>query len=298
MSNAAFRRLIGRFTSFYADRLLSPHWGESVAFGADNTFAVSMVLQGLNQQQARDVWQPFVDWIVASPRDFTIIAPSRAGVMPAQDWWNAAFNAQYVPGRVFRDPRPGAPEDYVWFAEQNTELGAFIHGYQSLWLPALLLQAEQQSRFADTLFAATRHWAVTLHFNKGLAGADASEVAAARDTAMNLVVLTAFALAIIAGGDPATYPYLLGHPIDLERGRRNAVSIGKAADELRKLVPNAGSYVSESNFFGRNWQRSFWGPNYPRLRAVKAKYDPDGLFFVHHGVGSEDWSADGFTRIG
>jgi hypothetical protein len=23
----------------------------------------------------------------------------------------------------------------------------------------------------------------------------------------------------------------------------------------------------------------------------------DGFFFVHHGVGSEDWSADGFTRV-
>jgi hypothetical protein len=30
---------------------------------------------------------------------------------------------------------------------------------------------------------------------------------------------------------------------------------------------------------------------------VKKKYDPDGLFFVHHGVGSEDWSADGFVRL-
>jgi hypothetical protein len=24
--------------------------------------------------------------------------------------------------------------------------------------------------------------------------------------------------------------------------------------------------------------------------------DPDGLFFVHHGVGSEAWSDDGFKR--
>jgi len=70
-----------------------------------------------------------------------------------------------------------------------------------------------------------------------------------------------------------------------------------AMGELRKLVPDGGSYVSETNFFESDWQRSFWGANYPRLQAVKAKYDPDGLFFVHHGVGSEEWSDDGFTRL-
>jgi hypothetical protein len=36
-----------------------------------------------------------------------------------------------------------------------------------------------------------------------------------------------------------------------------------------RLQADAGSYVSESNFFDRAWQRSFWGPNYPRLRAVR-----------------------------
>ena len=35
----------------------------------------------------------------------------------------------------------------------------------------------------------------------------------------------------------------------------------------------------------------------PRLAAVKQKYDPEGLFIVHHGVGSEQWLADGFTRV-
>ena len=63
------------------------------------------------------------------------------------------------------------------------------------------------------------------------------------------------------------------------------------------MAPGAGSYVAESDFFEPDWQGSYWGANYPRLRAVKKKYDPDGLFFVHHGVGSEDWSADGFTRL-
>ena len=68
--------------------------------------------------------------------------------------------------------------------------------------------------------------------------------------------------------------------------------------ELSKAAPEAGAYVSESDYFQPNWQAAYWGANYPRLLAAKRKYDPQGLFFVHHGVGSEAWSADGFTRAG
>ena len=60
----------------------------------------------------------------------------------------------------------------------------------------------------------------------------------------------------------------------------------------RGLLP-----VWETDYFEANWQDSFWGDNYARLRAIKEKYDPGGLFFLHHGGGSEDWSADGFTRV-
>ena len=296
-SDAAFQRLIARFFSYYSESLLNAHWGESVVFGADNTFEVSMAVQGLDRQQAKSAWSPFIDWINASPQDFTVTSPFRVHIGPAQDYWNAAYLKKNRPDRVFFDERPGAPDDHIWFAEQNTELGAFFHGYESTWLPASLLHKDRLNNFAQALFAATRHWAVGLHFNKGLAGANEADVAAARDTAMNPAVLTAFALAIIAGGIPAAYPDLAGSPLDLATARRNAEAIGRASDALRQVVPDAGSYVSESNFFERGWQRSFWGSNYPRLRAVKTKYDPEGLFFVHHGVGSEGWSADGFTRV-
>lgn len=78
---------------------------------------------------------------------------------------------------------------------------------------------------------------------------------------------------------------------------RGAAAIDRAMNEVRRVLPEVGSYVSESDFFDEAWRQSFWGSNYARLLAAKDKYDPDGLFFVHHGVGSERWSADGFTRL-
>jgi FAD/FMN-containing dehydrogenase len=56
--------------------------------------------------------------------------------------------------------------------------------------------------------------------------------------------------------------------------------------------------VAESDYFQTDWQQAFWGDHYGRLLAVKQRYDPNGLFFAHHGVGSESWSADGFTPRG
>ena len=114
---------------------------------------------------------------------------------------------------------------------------------------------------------------------------------------MNPDVLDAFVLVIIAGEDPPAFPGLPGHQPDLEVDRRNARQIGQAMSVLKQLAPGAGSYFAESDFFEPDWQASYWGPNYPRLASIKKKYDPDGLFFVHHGVGSEHWSPDGFTKL-
>jgi hypothetical protein len=163
-------------------------------------------------------------------------------------------------------------------------------------MPASLLEDDAQQRLADALFASSRHSGVELHFNKGLAGAPTDAIAAARDTAMNPAVLTAFALAIAADAQGPAYPGLPGHEPSLGDGRKAAARVHQCMDQLRTIVPHPGSYVSESNYFEPGWQQSYWGGNYARLAEVKRKYDPDGLFFVHHGVGSESWSADGFTR--
>jgi FAD/FMN-containing dehydrogenase len=166
-----------------------------------------------------------------------------------------------------------------------------------MWLPASLLAPERQPDLASALYAASRHKQVGLHFNKGLAGAPAQALAAAKDTATNPAVLDSFVLVIIADGEGPAYPGLTRPAMDVDAAHKDAREIDLATAELAKIAPNAGSYVSESNFFNRSWQQAYWGSNYPKLEAVKRKYDPDGLFFVHHGIGSEEWSADGFERV-
>ena len=104
-------------------------------------------------------------------------------------------------------------------------------------------------------------------------------------------------LAIIGSEGPPAWPGLLGYAPDLAAARRDAVQVGKATDVLRKVAPEPAAYVAESSFFQGEWQRAYWGGNYQRLLEIKRCYDPSGLFFVHHGVGSEEWSEDGFTRV-
>ena len=195
------------------------------------------------------------------------------------------------------DERPGVPNYHGWWKGDQDQVGAFIYGYDSLWLPASLLDPAQRPKLVDALFAGSRHTKVGLHINKGLAGAPAEAIAATRETATNPAVCEAFALALIADGGGSAYPGEKRPAMDLGAAHRAASAVDLAAAELRRIAPDAGSYVSESNYFNESWSRDFWGENYERLKAVKAKYDPDGLFFVHHGVGSERWSPDGFTRL-
>ena len=291
-SDLAFARLVARFIAFYDESLFNSHWGEQVKLGPDNTLEISMLSTGLDDGQIKSTWQPFVDWINASPADFTWDSALRSAARDPRTWWSIDGNRN-----MERDTRSGAPQDHAWSRADQGEVGAFLHGYDSVWLPAALLRKDQQKRLVDALVAASRHKLVRLFTNKGLAGAPAAVLAAERQTAMNPKAIEAFALAIIADGQGPAYPGLPRAPFDPVAARKDAHEIDLATAELRNIAPNAGSYVSESNYFNRSWQDAFWGENYPRLRTVKAKYDPDGLFFVHHGVGSEDWSEDGFTRV-
>jgi len=195
------------------------------------------------------------------------------------------------------DNRPGAPPGNAWWKGDAGQVAWFLWGFGSLWLPASLLEDEAQPRLADALFESSRHSLIELHFNKGLAGAPPEAIAAAKETATNPALLTAFTLAIAGRGQGPAYPGIPGHEPSVEEGRQAAQRVDQCMSELRALVPNGGAYVSESNYFQKDFQQAYWGGNHSRLAEIKQKYDPDGLFFVHNGVGSEQWSTDGFTRL-
>ncbi|HEY9029421.1 MAG TPA: FAD-binding oxidoreductase [Burkholderiaceae bacterium] len=294
-SPAAFQRLIGHVIGFYARSLMNPHWGEQIRMRPDHVLKIAMVFQGMTRGEALDAWQPFLAVLDAAPQDYRVeFSPFKFVSTSAREFWSPTL-AKRLFGFIGRDERPGAPPTNLFWPGDQGQAGQVLHGYQSMWLPAALLDDAQRERLVQALYAASRHWTISLHVNKGLAGAPAEVIAAARDTAMNPAVLDAFALVICATGDGPGYPGIAGHEPDVAVARTRAQAIARAMDELRVVAPRSGSYLSESNYFEPDWPRSFWGSNYERLLAVKQRYDPEGLFFVHHGVGSERWSADGFT---
>lgn len=295
-SDDAYRRLVRQFVGFYRDALFNDHWGEQVHFSPDNKLEIVLVYLGLTGEQSRKVWQPFLDWLAHSSA-YTIESEPEIGGMPFRHWWDVDWSKEHHRDAFKADPRPSASPTNVWWNGDAGQVGWVVWGFESLWMPASLLQDDSQEKLANALFSASRFSQVQLHFNKGLAGAPTEAIEAARDTAMNPAVCSAFALAIVADGQGPAYPGVPNHEPDVAKGRKAANAVHLCMNELRAVAPDGGAYVSESNFFESGFEHAYWGANATRLSQIKKKYDPDGLFFVHNGVGSQRWSADGFTRL-
>ena len=321
-SDDNYRRLIREFVSFYREHLFNDHWGEQAHIRPDNVLEIQMLAHGLDTEQAKKIWQPFRDWVAQSSSGCSIKGLTTIGSIPARHWWDVQWWKEHWPEIAFArdgsffhallddallhllpqptfdfDNRPGAGPNNAWWKGDGEQVGQFLWGYESLWLPQSLLESGAQQRLADALFEGSRHQGIGLHFNKGLAGAPPAAIDAAKDTATNPAVLSAFALAIVADGQGPAYPGIPGHEPSVQEGRTAAERIVRCVNELRAISGETGAYVSESNYFEKGWQQAYWGGNYPRLTEIKRKYDPDGLFIVHNGVGSEQWSRDGFTKL-
>ena len=260
-----------------------------------------MVFQGLDQRQAEAIWQPFLDWVAALAAGLhhrasppMIVARAGAAFLGSPTLLKQRCRASCSP-----TTGPARPRAMCSGRATRARLGKCLHGYQSAWLPASLLQKDRQDRLADALFAASRHWRRGAAFQQG-PGRRTRRGHGGRpghgDESGGARCLRAGHRRAAKGRRPI--PALPAtSPTPLPRAG-DAGAIDEAMDELRKIVPSAGSYVSESNYFDAGLAAILLGCELSAgCSAVKEKYDPAGLFFVHHGVGSERWSADGFTRL-
>jgi FAD/FMN-containing dehydrogenase len=266
-SDQDFVELLERVVAFYASSLDNEHWGEQIAVRGDNSLELTMLSQGLTQTQMEEVWRPLRAQLDDRYQVKLFIVD-----FPANKWWDRDFLQDKLPGSVIANGRPGG---YYWQSNQG-EVGSFWHTYQSRWLPRTLFN--EPKRLAAALFAASRHWSLELHFNKGQAGAAAEAIARDKQTAMNPAVYEAAALVIVAAN---------GHSPNEPDAAADRDRVTAAMKILRELTPGAGSYLNETDWFEPDWQRSFWGENYPRLLQIKRRYDPANLFTCHHCVGSE-----------
>ncbi|KAK0225640.1 FAD-binding domain-containing protein [Armillaria fumosa] len=67
---------------------------------------------------------------------------------------------------------------------------------------------------------------------------------------------------------------------------------------LEQIAGSSGAaYSNEADPLEEDFKTTFFGPHYPRLEDIKRRYDPNDLFIVAAGVGSDKWDQDGLCRV-
>jgi FAD/FMN-containing dehydrogenase len=280
-SRNAMVRLVDHFLQFFDQYLNNRHWGGSAGVSPGNRLDLAMYCQGLDKDMAQSIWAPLTAWIEENGQDYKVIRFG-VGCAPARSWWDfATLQKNGVEGIVL-DERPQAPEGNGWWRADHEQIGAFVFGCDSMWLSQQLLEDSQQ--LSEKLVEAGSIFCVDLHFGRGLAAASTSAKSAARGTATNPVMLDAFALAVVGTSGKPRYPGLERTSGSEEEGIRESQHVREAMKVLRRHAPGGGSYISESDYFSDNWREDYWGLNADRLARVKAAYDPENLFQIHHGI--------------
>ncbi|KAI1357675.1 FAD/FMN-containing isoamyl alcohol oxidase-like protein MreA [Xylaria arbuscula] len=78
-------------------------------------------------------------------------------------------------------------------------------------------------------------------------------------------------------------------PVDAgwEAIRANQAQLNAWQDSMRTATSWGGAYMNEATWDNVNWKQDYFGPNYDALLRVKAKYDPQHVFWANAAVGSD-----------
>jgi len=67
--------------------------------------------------------------------------------------------------------------------------------------------------------------------------------------------------------------------------------------KIEAITPGSGSYMNEADFRQEEWEDVFFGSNFEKLEEIKRKYDPENMFYILKGIGSNKWDVSKEGRM-
>ncbi|KAL9023674.1 MAG: hypothetical protein Q9196_007050, partial [Gyalolechia fulgens] len=203
--------------------------------------------------EATDLLQPFLDTLNTLNITFNLTGPL---VFPN---YLSQFNTFQPPIEVGVGQYGGRLIPRSVVQNNNEDLTATIRGIV-------------EDDFTDTLFCS-----VGLNVNRSSARGNSN---------VNNAVLPAWRDALVDS--------VLVTPWDFEAPLSDMVALQRRMTDvyqpaLEKITPGSGCYLNEGDPYQPDWQQTFYGANYQKLREIKRKYDPRDLFYATTAVGSEEW---------
>ena len=200
-------------------------------------------------------------------------------------WWDPHGASSNIPTPSSRIRAPARAGRRLVVGEGG-QVGPFLYGYESLWLPASLLEATR--RTVSSRRSSPRPATGRSSFTSTRASPARPRSHRRRprhcDESRRAGRFRARYHRVRRG---SAYPGLPGHEPDLVRPRakeRAAVAVDERPPHARAQRVRMSRRATTSSAAGSNPT----GARTIHAAAVKKKYDPDGLFFVHNGVGSEE----------
>src|SRR5262249_30616687 len=135
-SDKAFEELLESFIHFYRENLNNEHWGEQAIIKPNNSLDLSLAFQGLNKNEAEEIWKPFQQWLIQQPEQYTINFNFLA--LPANKLWDDEYLKQHFPDFI-KSYHSENGDAFYWASNQN-EVLSYWYTYQSRWLPIALFE--------------------------------------------------------------------------------------------------------------------------------------------------------------
>lgn len=194
-------------------------------------------------------------------------------------WFNVTYPGEY-------------PDFYTYYKDHNGPQD----GGQNQVLASRLLDKKaltgDRTLLKNSLIGAGQSGGLTAHLVSGPGVHDTSDVPGGSNA-----VCPGWRKAYIHAIIGARFP-----PLDpVARRKAHDKLTYEYSQYLRELAPDGGSYVNEGNLEEIDYQKTFWGGGYERLRKTKKWVDPQGMFWCKACVGGEDWGervgGDGRVRV-